>query len=80
MGRHRWEYFVVQVTGSEDQGLADVLVFEFRVLAFEFVSVRVSGKSLRHAPHRQPQVSDARFPFRRPGSVVIRSSLAIVFI
>ena len=52
------------VTGlgsGERQGLPDVFVFEFRILAFEFGAVGVGCQRLKNAADGDTEISNARF-------------------
>ena len=52
------------VTGlgsGERQGLPDVFVFEFRILAFEFGAIGVSRQRLKNAADGETEISNARF-------------------
>jgi hypothetical protein len=63
----RRQDFVFQVTGSEGESLADVFVFELRVLALEFGAVRIGGECSEEVPHSQAQMADARLPVQLRG-------------
>ena len=60
------------------QGLADVFVFQLRVLALEFVTVppvvRGEGDGRDHTPGGEAHTTDAGWPFMRAGSLVMRSN------
>ena len=60
-GMAKGQNLVVNQSGSERQGLPDVLVFEFRIFAFEFGAVGVSCQCLKNAADGKTEISNARF-------------------
>lgn len=46
---------------GEDERLSDVLVFQFRVLALEFISVRIGCEPFENAADGKTEIADTRF-------------------
>ncbi len=59
-GNDRGKDFVVEGSGGESERLANIFVFEFRVLALELGTVGISRQGFKYAADCQAHVADAR--------------------
>jgi predicted nucleic acid-binding protein len=53
---------------NEGQSLADILVVQLRVIAFQLLPIRMKSDSLDDPSYREPQVADARLA-THPGGI-----------
>ena len=65
---------VLKVRRGEFQGLANIFLFEFRVLAKQLRPVWVQRHCFENPANRQPHTPYARLSVHLPGSAVMRSN------